>query len=296
MPKIDPPLYPCDLHVHTMASDGGYFPEILTFSASTRGLKAIAVTDHDTLASNADAMRSGERLGLKVVPGVELTTVERHHILGYFVSLEESELTRYLEALRKRSWEHMLSALRGLRLRGVDVEERDLARRTGAGIPNMSHLIDVLYFRKRIASHAADSPETIELFGGDPDYMVNYFREFARTGPFVDAAGAVRLIRAAGGVPVWAHPGRADTAEIMRLRNLGLGGLEVITPKHDQQVRTLLNTLCQEFGLIPTGGTDYHGRHFDTIEKGRQMGHCGVGEDILERLQEEAVKSRTGKF
>ena len=84
--------------------------------------------------------------------------------------------------------------------------------------------------------------------------MVNYFREFARTGPFTDAAGAIRLILAAGGVPVWAHPKHADSAEIIRLRDLGLAGLEVITPKHDQALRKYLNTICAEFGLIPTGG------------------------------------------
>ena len=135
MTRFQAPEYPCDLHVHTMASDGGYFPEILTFSASTRGLKAIAITDHDTLASIADAMRSGSRLNLKVVPGVELTTQERYHILGYFVGLEESALTHYLDALRQRSWDYMLSVLQELRMRGIEVEERDLARRTGMGIP-----------------------------------------------------------------------------------------------------------------------------------------------------------------
>ena len=102
----------------------------------------------------------------------------------------------------------------------------------------------------------------------------------------------MRVILAAGGVLVWAHPKRADSAEINRLRELGLAGLEVITPKHDQALRKYLNTICAEFGLIPTGGTDYHGRHFDSIEQGRQIGHCGVSEQILERLEELAGQIR----
>ncbi|MCE5271792.1 hypothetical protein LLH00_10975, partial [bacterium] len=166
-----------------------------------------------------------------------------------------------------------------------------LARRTGAGVPNMSHLIDMLYVRGEVSSYAWDSPEILEIFG-DPDYMVNYFRQFARTRPFTDAAGAVALIHSAGGVAFWAHPQRADPTEILRLKAAGLDGLEVVTPKHDQPVRDYLNALCQEFGLLASGGTDYHGRHFDSIEKGRQIGFCGVSEETLDRIESAACSRR----
>lgn len=292
MTRFERPAYPCDLHVHTMASDGGYLPEILAFSACVRGMKAIAVTDHDTLASVDDTVHAGELMGLRIVPGVELTTRERYHILGYYISGEDNPLTGYLQNLRELSWRFMAGVLDELRGRGLDISGDELAGRTGKGIPNMSHLIDVLYVRGEISSYAWDGPEILELFGGDPDYMVNYFRRFAATGPFTDAAGAINLIHSAGGVAVWAHPMRAEPAEIIRLKEAGLDGLEVVTPKHDPQVRDYLNAMCQEFGLLATGGTDYHGRHFDSIERGRQIGHCGVSEQVLDRIESAASARR----
>ncbi len=291
MPRFESPAYLYDLHVHTMASDGGYLPEILAFSARVRGMKAIAISDHDTVASVPDGIRAGELMGLRIVPAVELTTRERYHILGYFIDTEDNALIHYLKGLRERSWSFMASVLEDLRARGLDISEAELARRTGAGIPNMSHLIDVLYVRGEVNSYAWDSQEILEIFD-DPDYMVNYFRQFARTGPFTDAAGAIELIHSAGGVAFWAHPQRADPAEILRLKSAGLDGLEVVTPKHEQPVRDYLNALCQEFGLLTSGGTDYHGRHFDSVEKGRQIGCCGVSEENLACIESAAGARR----
>ncbi|HUU28791.1 MAG TPA: PHP domain-containing protein [archaeon] len=280
------PQYTYDLHIHTTASDGGYSPRELVNSALGLGMRVIAFTDHDTLASNAEGVSLGERLGLKVIPGVELTTQEMYHILGYYLSPGRSGLSEYLAALRERAWAFMSDALKSLRNgRGIRVTEDELARRTGEGIPNMAHLLDILFERGDIDEIAFDSPSSKILFG-DPDYMVNYFREFSRLRPFTDAAGAVRLILSAGGVPVWAHPMQVDQKEVLRLKKAGLVGLEVTTPKHDEATRRALEKICTESDLIPTGGTDYHGRYFDTIEKGRLIGTCGVQPQIISRLEE----------
>lgn len=283
-------FYRYDLHIHTTASDGGYPPAELVALASAAGMRAIAFTDHDTVASNSNCMSLGEKYGLRVIPGVELSTLEDYHILGYFLQPGESELTAYLSSLRERSWAFIRSALKSLaRDRGVTVSEEELARRTGAGIPNMTHLVDLLFQRGDLKEIAFDSPSTIDFFG-DQEYLTKYFQEFARTRPFNDAADVVRLILSAGGVPVWAHPWRVDRAEIIRLKKAGLKGLEVVTPKHDEQTRLRLFEACSEFGLIPTGGTDFHGRYFDSIEKGRRIGTCGVGPEIVNRLEECALE------
>ena len=291
------PEYICDLHVHTTASDGGYSPEEIVRMAVSGGLEAVAITDHDSTASNRAAAAAGEESGLRVIPGVELTTLERYHILGYFIQPEQSELYEYLAGLKKRSWVFMRGILDRLRSRGLRVTEQELARRTGEGIPNMSHLLDLMYAAGDLPEPDFDSPAAVSFFG-DPDYLVNYFREFARTEPFVDAAGAIRLILSAGGAPVWAHPLQAgadlDRREVQRLKKQGLVGLEVITPKHDKSARALLDRACLEFDLIPTGGSDYHGRFFDSIEKGRRIGSCGVEPHCLERLSLRALKLQAG--
>ncbi|OGG03256.1 MAG: hypothetical protein A3F83_04145 [Candidatus Glassbacteria bacterium RIFCSPLOWO2_12_FULL_58_11] len=285
------PAYKYDLHVHTTASDGGYGPAEVVHLAAGRGLRAIAVTDHDTTASLSAAAEAGALQDLRVIHGVELTTLDRYHILGYFVQEGEHELSRYLAGLKILSRAHMQGVLSRLRPKGLNVTVEELECRTGEGIPNMSHLLDLMHKNGVLPEIQFDSPSAIEFFG-DPDYLVNFFREFARTRPFTDVPGAVRLIREAGGVPVWAHPGQADPAEVERLKGCGLEGLEVTTPKHDSATREYLDRLCRELDLIPTGGTDYHGRMFDSIEKGRQLGTCGVGEHVLDRLRECADRIR----
>lgn len=285
------PAYKYDLHVHTSASDGGYSPAEVVRLAAGRGLRAIAVTDHDTTASNSAAGQAGVEQGLRVIPGVELTTLDRYHILGYFVRESGHELGRYLAGLKKLSRAHIQGVLERLRPKGLTVTFEELESRTGEGIPNMSHLLDMMYKKGDLPEEQFDSPAALAFFG-DPDYLVNFFREFARTGPFTDAPGALRLIRSAGGVPVWAHPGQADPAEVERLKSRGLEGLEVTTPKHDGATREYLGRLCREFDLIPTGGTDYHGRMFDSIEKGRLLGTGGVEEYVLDALRERADQIR----
>lgn len=294
---MNAPKYLCDLHVHTTASDGGYRPGEIVRLAVSLGLEAIAITDHDNTASNIAGVKAGEKFGLRVIPGVELTTVEGYHILGYFIQPVESELYEYLSSLKKQSWAFMCRILERLRGRGLKVTERELAWRTGEGIANISHLLDIMYVKGILPEPDFDSPAAVSFFG-DPDYLVNFFTEFARKGPFIDAAGAISLILSAGGVPVWAHPLQGcsdiDREEVQRLKREGIVGLEVITPKHGSRARRLLHETCLEFDLIPIGGSDYHGRFFESIEKGREIGSCGIEPQLLESLEARALELPAG--
>jgi predicted metal-dependent phosphoesterase TrpH len=287
--------YTCDLHLHTTASDGGYPVEELVDRSCRLGMQAIAITDHDTTASVERGMLSGTESGLRVIPGIELTTSNRFHILGYFIDHRAPGLSSYLSGLRERSWAFMVELLGRLREeRGLAVTDQELAARTGEGIPNMSHLLDVMYNRGDISDVAFDSRQSLKIFG-DPDFMVRFFWEFARTKPFINAVEAVEMIRAAGGAPVWAHPLLAEENEVRKLQEAGLMGLEVNTPKHDRDIREHLLGLCRKLDLIPTGGTDYHGRYFDSIEQGRNIGCFGVEPEIVDRLAECSQDSTKGR-
>ncbi len=291
-------IYECDLHLHTTASDGGWGAEEVVARAAGRGVAVIAVTDHDTTAAVPRAVAAGGEHGVEVIPGVELTTTEGNHMLGYFIRPGAGELAEYLAALRLRSLAYMRKVVGEMRSTlGLQLSADELERRTGGGIPNMSHLLDLLHSSGRLPSPRFDSPEAIEFFG-DSDYLVNYYRKFAGTKPFTDTAGAIRMIREAGGAAVWAHPlhGRPlKSGYAGSLKARGLTGLEVVTPKHDASARESLLDICRQYNLVPTGGTDYHGRYFESIEQGRGIGSCGVDRATVERLRECAQKlPRTG--
>lgn len=288
-------LYECDLHVHTTASDGGWEPEEIVRLSAERGVGTIAITDHDTTAANRRAVTSGKAHGVEVIPGVELTTSEGNHVLGYFVRPEVGELAEYLAALKQKSLAYMRSVVAEMqKTRRLEVTADELEQRTGGGIPNMSHLLDLLYRRGVLPNSRFDSPEAVEFFG-ETDYLVNYFRAFARTDPFTDTPGAIGMITGAGGAAVWAHPAysrKPDAEYIRTLVGHGLAGLEVVTPKHDRASGEVLLRICRELDLVPTGGTDYHGRYFESVEGSRGIGHCGVGPETVERLRRTAIELR----
>jgi 3',5'-nucleoside bisphosphate phosphatase len=288
-------IYECDLHLHTTASDGGWSPEEVVALTAGRGVEAIAVTDHDTTASVERAVEAGRELGVEVISGVELTTAEGNHMLGYFIRPGQGELAEYLSALRLRSLDYMRQVVGEMRSTlGLQLSADELESRTGGGIPNMSHLLDLLHHTGRLPSPRFDSPEAIEFFG-DSDYLVSYYRKFAGTKPFTDTAGAIRMIRETGGAAVWAHPLHnrpADSGYVGSLKALGLTGLEVVTPKHDSAARAALLSLCHQYNLVPTGGTDYHGRYFESIEQGREIGSCGVDRGVVDRLRKSAEALR----
>ncbi len=288
-------LYECDLHVHTTASDGGWSPEEVVALAARRGVRTIAITDHDTTAAVGRAVAAGGRQGVEVIPGVELTTAEGNHLLGYFIRPAEGELDQYLSALRKRLLAYMRRVVEDMRSTlGLELTPDELERCAGGGIPNMSHLLHLLHSTGRLPSPRFDSPEAVEFFG-DSEYLFNYYRTFARSRPFTDTARAIRMIRAAGGAAVWAHPAHSrelDNGYIDSLKACGLAGLEVVTPKHGASTRTALLELCRQFNLVPTGGTDYHGRYYESIEQGSEIGSCGVDPPTFERLKESAESLR----
>ncbi len=292
-------LYECDLHVHTTASDGGWSPEEVVAQAARRRVRTIAITDHDTTAAVGRAIAAGRGQGVEIIPGVELTTNEGNHLLGYFIRPGEGELARYMSALRKRLLAYMRRVVDEMRRTlGLEFTADELERCAGGGIPNMSHLLHLLHSTGRLPSPRFDSPEAVGFFG-DSEYLFNYYRTFARSRPFTDTAGAIRMVRAAGGAAVWAHPAHSrelDSGYIDSLRAHGLAGLEVVTPKHGASTRAALLELCRQFDLVPTGGTDYHGRYYESIEQGSEIGRCGVDPATVGRLKARAEDLRVSRL
>lgn len=239
-----------ELHCHTTCSDGTLTPTELVQAALARDVKVLAITDHDTVSGWDEAIAAAENSALEIVPGLELSTVfngRSMHILGYYPDRAKIQVPLHERQMgRHRRIQKMVDILADL---GFPVE---LPPMKGNGVPGRPHLAAALV----AAGHVQTPQEAFDRWLGDrrPAYV-----EYE---PF-SAQDGIALLRQCGAVPVWAHPylfrgGDVETV-LPVLIEAGLMGLEVHHPTHSPSQRRSLEALCQEYGLIQTGGSDYHG-------------------------------------
>lgn len=250
---IAAPTGAIDLHTHSTASDGLLAPARLVALAVERGLRALALTDHDTVGGVAEAGAAAAAAGLRFIPGVELSThVEAGevHMLGYFIDPDKptllASLARFREAREGRA-EAMVARLSAA---GAPIRlERVLALAAGGSI-GRPHVARALVE----AGHATSVGDAFDrwLVRGRPGYVERFK---------LTPADAVRLIREVGGVPVLAHPHSADDLPglLPELIDAGLAGLECYYGDYDEIRREQYLTLARRHNLVPTGGTDFHG-------------------------------------
>ena len=242
-----------DLHTHSTASDGLLAPAQLVALAVERGLRALALTDHDTIGGLAEAGAAADAAGLRFIPGVELSThVEAGevHVLGYFVDPTDPTLLAALGRFREAREGRAATIVERLTAAGAPIRlERVLAFAAGGSI-GRPHVARALVE----AGHAASINEAFErwLVRGRPGYV----ERFRLTPP-----DAVRLIRAARGVPVLAHPHSADQLDTLlpEIVGAGLAGIECYYGDYDEPRKREYLALAARYDLVPSGGTDYHG-------------------------------------
>jgi len=275
-----------DLHTHTTASDGLHAPEENVRMAHAAGLAAVAVTDHDTLVGLAAAFREGERLGITVVPGVEISTVANGgdiHVLGYYMSLEDPlflERLAELRNVRERRNDLMLARLRelGIPIRLEEVEaikaEKSGAGDKPGGSVGRPHIADWLVRHGYVSSlrEAFD-----RYLGRSGQAYVNP--------PRIHPAEAIRWIHEAGGSAVLAHPGLyGDDPLVEELIRAGLDGIEALHSDHTPEQEAHYRRMAAEAGLAVTGGSDFHGMRQGETFHG-PIGNRRVGIEVLDRLQ-----------
>jgi predicted metal-dependent phosphoesterase TrpH len=270
-----------DLHAHTLASDGGDRPQELVAAAAVAGVGTLAVTDHDTVAAVAEARAAGERLGVEVLAGCELTAIVGHrvvHVLVYGEGLLEPDLADAVQVARRgREERNRALGERLERLCGVGYD--DAARVAGASALSRAHFARALVARGAVADVAAAFDRF--LSAGRPAYV---------PAPGVSVTDAVAVAGKAGGVAVLAHPGRLAAAERERVLaqalEAGIDGIEVWHPQHDPDLRRSLERLAGRRGLLATGGSDYHGRHKPDVHLGTGAGgNVAVPADRLDALR-----------
>ncbi|MER5738648.1 MULTISPECIES: PHP domain-containing protein [unclassified Streptomyces] len=246
-----------DLHSHSTASDGTDTPAELVRNAAAAGLDVVALTDHDTTRGHAEAIAAAPE-GLTVVPGAELSCRLDGiglHMLAYLFDPEEPALLAERELVRDDRVPRARAMVDKLRLLGVPVTWEQVARIAGDGSVGRPHVAEAL----------------VEL-GVVPDVSGAFTTEWIADGGRahvekheLDPADAIRLVKAAGGVTVFAHPAAVKRGQVVpesaiaALAEAGLDGIEVDHMDHDEPTRARLRGLAKELGLLVTGSSDYHG-------------------------------------
>lgn len=269
-----------DLHTHTTASDGSFAPAEVVGMAEQAGLAAVGITDHDTTDGVGEALATGEKLRVEVVPGVELSVNHERlgslHILGYWIQPDHPDLAGKLEDIRggrDRRNEKILARLADL---GCPLDLSEVQAIAGGEVIGRPHLAQAMIKHDYVQS----TQEAFDryLARGQPAYM-----ERDRMSP----EEAIDRIRRAGGVAVWAHPGLIGLEEseleqeIIKLVKAGLAGIEAYYPEHSPETTELLLKLCAKHRLAPTGGTDFHG----AVKPDLQLGSFEVPAALLEGLK-----------
>ena len=285
-----------DLHCHSTASDGTLSPTEVAQLASRNGLSALALTDHDTVAGVAECGAEARRLGIDFIPGIEISAEFPHpgtlHILGYGVdpqSPDLADMTRQLIEGRDTRNPRIIAKLREL---NVAITMDEVEREAGGNVVGRPH-IAALLVRKGYVSSIKQAFDKYLAPGG-----LAYFDK-ERLSPKT----AIAMIRASGGLPVLAHPPQLRTqndGELERivkdLKDLGLEGIEIIHSDHDAAAVEKNTKLADRYGLIKTGGSDFHGSNKKDISLGLANGRRvprALFEALRQRLQNSKVKNET---
>jgi predicted metal-dependent phosphoesterase TrpH len=241
-----------DLHIHTKCSDGLFTPEEIVRKAVHAGLKAISITDHDTVTGIDQAKPLALELGLELIPGVEMSSAYKGydiHILGYFFDYQQSELKGYLDHCRRLRTERAERMVQKLGKMGVKIEIEQIIMKAQNGSVGRPHIAAVLQdggfvksfseaFSKYLGSH---SPAYVKSIETHPEEVI-------------------RLINEAGGLSFLAHPAQNTTDEVLKqLISFGLDGLEIIHPSHDAYRQNYYREIANEYFMLFSGGSDYHG-------------------------------------
>jgi predicted metal-dependent phosphoesterase TrpH len=279
-----------DLHLHTTASDGVLTPSALVRYAKSKGLQAIAITDHDTIEGLEEGLAEGERIGFEVIAGVEISADHSPgsmHMLGYFLDIHHPLLKGKLDYLQRARAERNPKIIQNLNRLGVRISYEEVVKASGGGQVGRPHVAQVLMEKGYVRSFQ----EAFDRFlrKGAPAY-VDKVR--------LKSKEAISFIREAGGVAVLAHPktvttdGSSSFEKILgELMEEGLRGIEVFYPEHTPLEVAQFKAMAERYGLLATGGTDYHGIEREALDIGVGRGEMKLPYSIVETLK--AARNRS---
>lgn len=279
----------CDLHTHSIFSDGTDTPEALIAQAETLGLGAIALTDHNSVAGLPRFLEAAEGSDLTAVPGIEFSTGYENgelHILALFVKPEDYAAITDLVALPdRRKRESNLALAAALNEAGYRIDYAALEASTPDGRVNRAHFAAELH-RLGYVDSRDEAFDTLLKPGG----------RFYQPPQRLDALETIEFIRSLGAVSILAHPWlNLKTRDVLerflaQAVPVGLDGMEVCYSKFSREESNLALEIAEAFGLLPSGGSDYHGENKPEIALGSGEGELTVPMEFFEKLAELAKK------
>lgn len=272
----------CDLHTHTAYSDGSFTPAELVAKAKELDL-VIAVTDHNTVAGLPDALREAEKQGVTVVPGIELSTVYNGtelHLLGLFIhSAHYGTITQLMKEYHELKEQSNIDLVRRLNDAGYHIDYSRIKQRNITHSINRAHIAAELWERGYVSSVRE---AFTELLSEEKGYYAPPKRLLT--------LDAIAFLRQIGAVPVLAHP--MQDMDITALRGLlpfakeaGLLGIETMHSSYSMEQIRLASRIAEEFGLYPSGGSDFHGSNKPDVFLGVGRGNLAIPTEIYEQLK-----------
>lgn len=272
-----------DFHSHTVHSDGTLTPADLVALAKKRGLKALALTDHDTTSGLDEALAAGESGGVEIIPGIEISVVYEPgtmHILGYFIDHRSTRLQELLKGIQRDRADRNPQIIKKLRSLGVEITLEEVVKESGGGQVGRPHFAGAL-IKKGYAKNIEDAFKKY-LSKGAPAY-VNKRRVLPEEG--------IRMIREAGGLAVLAHPKllRAEAGEFDGILDglvaSGLEGLEVYSSCQNQEEAERFKAAAATRNILATGGSDFHGTNKADVELGHMGNWASMTYETVSRMK-----------
>jgi predicted metal-dependent phosphoesterase TrpH len=273
-----------DLHTHSVYSDGTNLPAELVAMAEKRGLTALALTDHDTVGGIPDLFSAAESSLVEAVAGIELSAEcdsGTMHVLGYFIDHTCPTLLEKIKKVQEGREQRNVGILKKLNKLGYILLWSDVEKHAGKDVVGRPHFAAALVERGHVKSKKAAFD--LLLAKGRPAYEERYR---------YTAQECIELVRAAGGIPVLAHPATIYLpAEqlftlVSELKNAGLGGIETYYAENRPENIRRFSEWADKLDLICTGGTDFHGKNTPDLKLGTGFGQLHVPDEVLGQLKD----------
>jgi len=280
-----------DLHVHSTASDGTFFPSDIVRMAETLDLAAIALTDHDTVDGIEEFLTAAKQSKVEVVPGVEIASswnCKEIHILGLWIDHANLELGKLLKKIRENREKRNYEILEKLNKSGFDITLEEIKNKAGGEVIGRPHIASLLVKKKYFKT-------VKDVFGsclgrGAQNYVPRILPEIGE---------AIPVIHNAGGIAVWAHPMHRNKSnykniksDIIHFMSLGLDGIEAYYPEYSEKQHKILLKYAAELNLQITGGTDFHGEILPGISMATGRGNLSIPEMVYTELKNYYLISR----